>query len=130
MKLRERLGSDIEFSYNELRKDFKGFFQHAQKISEAFQFVNSGSFPDSNHNSHHDPSYKKQEKKRKGTMELIPKSDMTIMDPITHKRSTNPSAYGIHIRAGAFGPSSKTAVAVRRGKCQKYSRKGFGWTGS
>ena len=40
--LRDRLSSDIKFSYIECRKDFKAFLKHAVRVSEAFQLVDTG----------------------------------------------------------------------------------------
>lgn len=40
--LKERLESDLEFSHHPLRKDFKGFLQHAVRVAEAYQLVDCG----------------------------------------------------------------------------------------
>ena len=40
--LRTRLSEDLEFSQYNLRKDFRGFMNHAIKLAEAFQLLDSG----------------------------------------------------------------------------------------
>ena len=40
--LYDRLDSDIQFAYNDLRKDFKGFMKHAMDLSDAFQKLDVG----------------------------------------------------------------------------------------
>lgn len=40
--VKNRLKSDLDFAYNSLRKDFKGFMRHSIKVSEAFQLVDNG----------------------------------------------------------------------------------------
>jgi transposase InsO family protein len=40
--LHDRLTSDLEFAYSDLRNDFKGFMAHAIKLSSAFQIIDNG----------------------------------------------------------------------------------------
>lgn len=41
-QLRDRFESDLQLSKTDLRKDFKGFMEHAVKVSLAFEMVDNG----------------------------------------------------------------------------------------
>lgn len=55
--LRKRLESDLDLKANHIRKDFKGFMEHAVKLSEAFEMLHNG--------TDQDRSGKKKIRKRK-----------------------------------------------------------------
>lgn len=42
ISLRQRLESDPEFAYHELKKDFSSFMEHSTKLSEALQLIHNG----------------------------------------------------------------------------------------